>query len=331
MPAVAFAQNQRDEVRTMNVAGALAAESGMKQQTYVATSAVRRLTPRECERLQGFPETQNCFIIRVCRGLSDQQKANAHAALLCRRSQSSAPPVAESGSTRFANAADEDSNTHLLGLAKRAAVSVQIDLERGVALLRSPERSHSSVEDADERNLFPLPTGIENFARLAVLLTRAWETATRTGRTVSQANTLPSTPAWIGSGIALLSGREIAERANDAGQSLSIAKTLSTSTISAAGQTSPSFASTLETLSCCVAHAIAGFIPPTILEATSYDIALTTSCGFTAVPYRSRMMADGPRYKMLGNSMAVPVLSWLGRRIQMVGAIAHRTTSEAAA
>lgn len=55
--AVAFAQNQRDEVRTMEVAGALAAEPGTKQQTYLAERyAVRRLTPKECERLQGFPD-----------------------------------------------------------------------------------------------------------------------------------------------------------------------------------------------------------------------------------------------------------------------------------
>lgn len=121
---IAFAQNQRDEVREMQVAGALAAEPGMKQQTYVAFNsredpevtgdragplgasspqaqavawsimpqnsgkdykaravdvaqpimaggpvggnqggdyiqedwAVRRLTPLECERLQGFPD-----------------------------------------------------------------------------------------------------------------------------------------------------------------------------------------------------------------------------------------------------------------------------------
>lgn len=30
--------------------------------------------------------------------------------------------------------------------------------------------------------------------------------------------------------------------------------------------------------------------------------------------------ADGPRYKALGNSMAVPVMKWLGERIQMVDA-----------
>ena len=113
---VAFTQNQRDEVRKLDVAGALSAKPGMKQQTYLAQyigggfpgtdeacsgyvqpayalqgnmigradtagpqgsgigedisftltkadqhavaqeMAVRRLTPVECERLQGFPD-----------------------------------------------------------------------------------------------------------------------------------------------------------------------------------------------------------------------------------------------------------------------------------
>lgn len=60
VPAIGFAQNQRDEVRLMDVSGALAAEPGMKQTTYVlgspTTMAVRRLMPVECERLQGFPD-----------------------------------------------------------------------------------------------------------------------------------------------------------------------------------------------------------------------------------------------------------------------------------
>ena len=55
--AVAFAQNTRDEVREMPVVGALAAQPGMKQTSYVrADMQVRRLTPRECERLQGFSD-----------------------------------------------------------------------------------------------------------------------------------------------------------------------------------------------------------------------------------------------------------------------------------
>ena len=39
---------------------------------------------------------------------------------------------------------------------------------------------------------------------------------------------------------------------------------------------------------------------------------------YTLVPYRGKPAADGPRYKALGNSMAVNVMRWLGTRIQMV-------------
>ena len=55
--AVAFAQNTRDEVREMPYSGALSANPGMKQTSYVREGlSVRRLTPTECERLQGFPD-----------------------------------------------------------------------------------------------------------------------------------------------------------------------------------------------------------------------------------------------------------------------------------
>lgn len=89
---MAFAQNSRNEVRLQGgdgqISGALAADDGMKQRTYVAIAQnsqsafstsgngvwrggggrthsrqimmpqlqVRRLTPRECEHLQGFPD-----------------------------------------------------------------------------------------------------------------------------------------------------------------------------------------------------------------------------------------------------------------------------------
>ena len=40
--------------------------------------------------------------------------------------------------------------------------------------------------------------------------------------------------------------------------------------------------------------------------------------GYTDVPYRGKAASDGPRYKALGNSMAVNVMRWIGRRIEMV-------------
>jgi DNA (cytosine-5)-methyltransferase 1 len=40
--------------------------------------------------------------------------------------------------------------------------------------------------------------------------------------------------------------------------------------------------------------------------------------GYTLIPYRGKPASDGPRYKALGNSMAVPCMRWIGERIQMV-------------
>lgn len=41
--------------------------------------------------------------------------------------------------------------------------------------------------------------------------------------------------------------------------------------------------------------------------------------GYTNIPWRKAAESpDGPRYKALGNSMAVPVMAWIGKRIQQV-------------
>jgi DNA (cytosine-5)-methyltransferase 1 len=40
--------------------------------------------------------------------------------------------------------------------------------------------------------------------------------------------------------------------------------------------------------------------------------------GYTAITYRKKPAADGPRYKALGNSMAVNCMRWIGQRIEMV-------------
>lgn len=52
---------------------------------------------------------------------------------------------------------------------------------------------------------------------------------------------------------------------------------------------------------------------------------------WTKIPYRGKPAdecPDGPRYKAIGNSMAVPVMRWIGERIAMAeaGEIARATT-----
>jgi DNA (cytosine-5)-methyltransferase 1 len=65
--AVAFHENQRAELTVSDTAGALKNGGGKPGQGYPAllqAMQVRRLTPRECERLQGFPDEYTLIQVR---------------------------------------------------------------------------------------------------------------------------------------------------------------------------------------------------------------------------------------------------------------------------
>lgn len=50
---------------------------------------------------------------------------------------------------------------------------------------------------------------------------------------------------------------------------------------------------------------------------------IINECDWTKIPYRGKPAEecpDGPRYKAIGNSMAVPVMRWIGERIAMAEA-----------
>ena len=51
---------------------------------------------------------------------------------------------------------------------------------------------------------------------------------------------------------------------------------------------------------------------------------------WTKIPYRGKSAdecPDGLRYKACGNSMAVPVMRWIGERIQLVESIMNETSA----
>jgi DNA (cytosine-5)-methyltransferase 1 len=51
---------------------------------------------------------------------------------------------------------------------------------------------------------------------------------------------------------------------------------------------------------------------------------------YTEIPWRGKAdTPDGPRYKALGNSMAVPVMNWIGKRINQVEKILDERREEA--
>jgi site-specific DNA-cytosine methylase len=83
-----------------------------------------------------------------------------------------------------------------------------------------------------------------------------------------------------------------------------------------------------QTMSSLVAkgpHGVGQYNPPTMAIRRLTPRECERLQGFpddwTLIPYRNKSVEqcpDGPRYKACGNSMAVPVMRWIGQRIQMV-------------
>jgi DNA (cytosine-5)-methyltransferase 1 len=69
--------------------------------------------------------------------------------------------------------------------------------------------------------------------------------------------------------------------------------------------------------------------PMAVMQAMAVRRLTPTECerlqgfpdGYTDIKHGGKQTPDGPRYKALGNSMAVPVMAWIGKRIQEVDAI----------
>ena len=71
-------------------------------------------------------------------------------------------------------------------------------------------------------------------------------------------------------------------------------------------------------LFCYVAVLLRPFIAQKVKSAKPWSLDIMLRKGYTRIPWRGKYLAncpDGPRYRALGNSMAVPVIRWLGERI----------------
>lgn len=63
---------------------------------------------------------------------------------------------------------------------------------------------------------------------------------------------------------------------------------------------------------------------PRIATPDEWEVAMGFPAGFTQIPWRGKpsdQCPDGPRYKAVGNSMAVNVMAWIGERIAKVDAM----------
>ena len=258
--------------------------------------AVRRLTPTECERLQGFPQTKTEVDICVSE------------------------TVREHSPLQVARSAEKSFSTNQENPKSAVHAHVLINLEQGTVQLLNAGKLILSASNAEPQKKSRLLTEIESSALALAGMTSTLEKITQAGKEESPLTLPPSITQQNGRMRVEISGLETEGLAKDAEKSVS---EITKFTISRQGQTTQSCDLNARILSSSVYRAISGFIPE-ITSAESSCITVSVTQGFTQIPYRNKpadKCPDGPRYKALGNSMAVPVMRWIGERIQAVEAI----------
>ena len=293
-------------------------------------SAVRRLTPRECERLQGFPEITKSLRIEVWH-CSGHPKSLALADSQNRKSQKPASSADAPGSRNHAQPADNHSQCSRPGPALPVAASVHIDCEANAAQIRSPDGGHWSVNGAALKGSSPLAALFDVSARLFAPMPHSPEQAISTGRAGSPPSPAPFTPQPNGAICVPVCGLEIGDAADAAHKSGPGEASHSTSITPRAGRTAQRSGLTWTTLCCSALSAIGSFIPLPTPETTSYAVELTASAGWTRWQADGAEQSDSARYRQCGNAVAVPVVEWIVARMLAVDALLARTEAREAA
>ena len=280
------------------------------------TMAIRRLTPKECERLQGFPELKNICNFTLWL---DPQKGLVNVAIKCRKKQIFAA-VADKGKNKesalYVNQnfqKDQERNESV------AELNVLTSYDQKVAEIHKIEKSLSNALNAELKKEFLQHIQTEGFARQLVGISTMLEKKTHNGREELLLNTMHFTQEQNGRILALLFGQEKKENAKGAEIALQEAITF---IISSQGQSFQNFDMNCQTWLFFVLSVIGLFTHDKTQKEIFFNIS--TQSGWTQIPYRNKpadQCPDGPRYKACGNSMAVPVMRWIGQRIQLIDTI----------
>ena len=308
-PAVAFGVGESPDLGHCLRSGASKADKH-ESTTYIKqAAAVRRLTPRECERLQGFTSRIERVIISVCL---DPQSGNVNVGLKCLKLPSSALIAEESESQEAAPSVEQSTKSDQENHGNAVVLHVQQSHETTLQRILSAGRLTYSANGADRLNLSPLFIPSGDIARGLVRLRQGLETLARNGKAASQVSemlfTLPANGRWS----ARWFGLEIKESASDAETLKTEDITFITSNHSPQPQVSEP---TQQTWLCSALSAIGLFIPEGTFSESFAEVVIDVESDHTLIPWRGKMAPDGPRYKALGNSMAVPVMRWIGERI----------------
>lgn len=273
---------------------------------------VRRLTPIECARLQGFPAIEKSVIIETC---SDLQKSRVFADGPNLKSPKVAVNVKNGVSVDGASSAERHSQQNDLNDNRPVQSFVHINYGLGEVEIRSHEKLLYVANSADERSSSRLHMSIADFVRLLAGITSIADQIIEDGAEVSRLSERCLTRRQNGKRLVVLYGNETMRLVNDVFDG-SITPSKLTKSIISRRLSIENIGLSFATSFYSVVAAISGFIPNKTLPADSFSLELTFQRSWTClcdtVPC---ICPDGPQYRAYGNAVTVNVIEWLGRRL----------------
>lgn len=268
-------------------------------------NAIRRLTPTECERLQGFPESEKKSIIEVCL---DPQKSYVNVTSLSLKSQRLVGSVERNNSQESVPFAEMSLDSSDQQTNKLAQPSVLIDCVESGVEIHSQGKLLLNAKFAEKKNWSHQLISIDDFVHLLVGLNTMLEREIMLGKAESHQKEDSSIPLENGLRHENLSGSEIMLPVGDAeSDSTTFRELLKFTTLD--HSSTENSEQILKTLSLFVTRVIIGFIPKEILNQNIFTIEVKTRVGHTFG------VSDTQRYKCLGNAVTVNVIKAIMERL----------------
>ncbi len=303
---------QQLEKRTDGLTNTL---TSVQKDNFIYHSSIRRLTPIECERLQGFPEIEQIINIEI-RGntwLLEHQKNYVNVVNKNHKKQSFVGNVEKIEKPENVKYAENNLSLKTPPIKKLAQKSVPINLEGLIVVIHNQKKSQSSADIAETIKRSVQHIKIDYIVQLIVGISTMLEEIMLIGKVESHQKEPNSIHQKNGNTYVKIFGQEITQLVKNAEKNSTTLNQHLKSIIS-----DPLNMKNIDTISktlCWFANLAIGKY---IKKETRITIQLIHKHGWTKYGHENQLISDTQRYKTIGNAVSVPVVKAIGERLLIV-------------
>ena len=280
-------------------------------------NTIRRLTPIECERLQGFPQFENLITIHIQDNTIciDFQKSYVNAENQNLKLQKSVGNVEKKDLDGNALFVEQNLNLKNLWIKKHVPKNVRINCVETKVEVHSQGKSFSFASYVQKQNSFLHQISTESFVQLLVGINMASEKIAQIGKVGLQQNEQYLIQAKNGKVFVTLFGKEIMQLAKNVKKDSTILnkhlKYITSSHLNLKNIDSNWIISFFYVVS-----AIFGYIQKETELENSLNLEIKSIFGYTAYGKNGELMSDTQRYKMMGNAVTTNVITAIAEKIK---------------